>query len=725
MEPKLNDDNEEIEDLARFPSENPNPVIRANFNEILYTNHSGKKLLDIQKGSKVPELLKKYIHESISSNKIQEIEITLSDQIYSFTITPIKETGYANIYGRDISERKIAEDKLKDSEEKLRHLFETSPYAIIVTDSNGVIAETNSTTEKLFGFSKEDLVGKLSLNVLKFPTETFKILKERQELLLQGKEIEPFEIQVTLKNGSQKWILSTMSLFKIQGEISFQVIIQDITERKAAELKLKESEEKFRSIFEAIPDIYFLVSGDTTILEYRSSLKDLYIQPKSFLGKKISDVMPIDIAKRTLISTKNVLETKEPQVFEYNLVINNESRTFEARHIYLSDDRVSIFIRDITERKEAEQKVTESEEKYRNLFNTAPFGLALFNLEGVVIDINHSLTQIIGFSREDIIGKHYKVFNLYPPQEIPEFKTREVKVLKGKLPEPREISIYRKDGNSIWISSKLSFVQFGEKRYMQAIINDITQSKLAEQKLKESEEKYRDAYNNANFYKDLFAHDMNNILNSILLSTELISNSPQKPENMDKIYEIFNIIKESGNRGARLISNVQKLSSVEQSDIIFNKININPILKEAISFIKNNFQNRDINIQVETFSEEIYLNTNELLLDVFENILTNAVKYNRNDRIEVLIKISEIMTDGKVFVKLEFLDNGIGIEDSGKEKIFEVGNREYKGNRGMGFGLSLVKKIVESYGGKIMVEDKVQGDYSKGCNFIVLIPKRN
>ena len=90
---------------------------------------------------------------------------------------------------------------------------------------------------------------------------------------------------------------------------------------------------------------------------------------------------------------------------------------------------------------------------------------------------------------------------------------------------------------------------------------------------------------------------------------------------------------------------------------------------------------------------------------------------------KIIIDISEIESDGVKSVKLEFSDNGMGIEDYRKEKIFEVGNREFKGERGMGLGLSLVKKTVESFGGKIWVEDKIQGDYLKGSNFIIIFPK--
>ena len=464
---------QKVEDLARFPSENPNPILRATVKEILYANHPGKGLFNIQEGSEVPEILKEYIKETLSSYESQEIELELENRAFSFVLTPIKETGYVNIYGRDISERK----------------------------------------------------------------------KTEQQLI--------------------------------------------------------ESEEKFRSIFEAIPDLYFLIDKDTKILDYRGKIEDLYISQESLLGNKITEVMPIYIANLCQSATEEALETKEPQIVEYELIIGEEKRNFEARHLYNSKDSVSVFIRDITKRKRAEEL------------------------------------------------------------------------------------------------------------------------------LKESEENYKKAFDRANFYKDLFAHDMNNVLSSILLSIDLISETPKTLEKMKSINELFNIIKESTIRGAKLISNVQKLSKLDQLEYNIQKINVITFLNDAKSFIKNNYPHKNIEVQIEPPLEEIYINGNELLLDVFENIMINAVKYNNNQLIKILIKISEIQEDGGSFLKLEFLDNGMGIEQYRKEKIFEVGNREYKGGRGMGLGLSLVRKIVESYNGKILVEDKVSGDYSKGSNFIVLIPKND
>ena len=101
-----------------------------------------------------------------------------------------------------------------------------------------------------------------------------------------------------------------------------------------------------------------------------------------------------------------------------------------------------------------------------------------------------------------------------------------------------------------------------------------------------------------------------------------------------------------------------------------------------------------------------------------ENIIDHGIEIN-----EFVLEISKEYKDGHDFIKMEFMDNGIGISDEKKKIIFEQNNRKYKGSKGMGIGLSLVKKIIDSYSGHIYIENRVQEDYSKGSNFVMLIPK--
>ena len=114
---------------------------------------------------------------------------------------------------------------------------------------------------------------------------------------------------------------------------------------------------------------------------------------------------------------------------------------------------------------------------------------------------------------------------------------------------------------------------------------------------------------------------------------------------------------------------------------------------------------------------------NELLEDVFDNILTNSINYNDNEFINIEIRVTKELRQGLKYIKLQFSDNGIGITDERKDQIFIRGYSEKTSIHGMGLGLSLVKKILESYDSEIWMEDRVKGDYTKGNNCIILIPE--
>ncbi|MFW9894733.1 MAG: sensor histidine kinase, partial [Candidatus Thorarchaeota archaeon] len=153
------------------------------------------------------------------------------------------------------------------------------------------------------------------------------------------------------------------------------------------------------------------------------------------------------------------------------------------------------------------------------------------------------------------------------------------------------------------------------------------------------------------------------------------------------------------------------------------KIEAIRILNKAIEYLKSSFQARKIQIQIKSKLKKIYVWANNFLLDVFENLLINAVRHNSRPEIEITVDISKEESKGESYCKMEFKDNGIGISDYRKKIIFEKGTRKSQKSKGMGLGLSLVKKIISSYHGKIWVEDKIKGDYKQGSNFIILLQK--
>ena len=109
------------------------------------------------------------------------------------------------------------------------------------------------------------------------------------------------------------------------------------------------------------------------------------------------------------------------------------------------------------------------------------------------------------------------------------------------------------------------------------------------------------------------------------------------------------------------------------------------------------------------------------MFDVFQNIIYNAVKHNKNSPVNIDVIVNSEIIEGKSYIKLQFVDNGLGIPDPQKTTIFQRGTVESRSFDRLGLGLSLVKKLIETYNGQIWVEDKVKGDPTKGSNFIILI----
>ncbi|TFG13053.1 MAG: HAMP domain-containing histidine kinase [Promethearchaeota archaeon] len=243
-----------------------------------------------------------------------------------------------------------------------------------------------------------------------------------------------------------------------------------------------------------------------------------------------------------------------------------------------------------------------------------------------------------------------------------------------------------------------------------------------EERLTESERKYKEFYNRESFYKDLVAHDINNVLQSIESSAELLSIYLKGSEKENESQELTEIIKEQVERGAKLVSNIRMLSDLDNEEISLEPIDLLKYLEKAINFIEKSSPERNINIHIENPYEYINVLANELIIEVFDNILTNAVKHNQQSQVEILIRIRKEDRDDHSYYKFEFIDNGDGVPDYLKEKIFQRLYGKSKTVGGMGLGLSLVKKIITHYDGYIWVEDKVKGKHKKGSKFIILLP---
>ncbi len=246
---------------------------------------------------------------------------------------------------------------------------------------------------------------------------------------------------------------------------------------------------------------------------------------------------------------------------------------------------------------------------------------------------------------------------------------------------------------------------------------------IIEERIVRSEKKYRLAYNTAEFYKDLFIHDINNILQNLEFSLEILSQQFEEDKNGKKIKEIIEIAKNQVNRGADLSLNVKKLSDMESGIIQNKEIELIKIIKEIINYIELKFPEKNLTINLELLQDTNIVIANDLIVDIFRIILNNAIRYNNSLNTEILIKVSKELINSVYYVKIEFIDNGIGIPDSLKKDILQYVYKDLKSFKRIGLGLLLVNEVIRSFKGKIWIEDKVKGDYSQGSNVIIFIPQ--
>ena len=240
-----------------------------------------------------------------------------------------------------------------------------------------------------------------------------------------------------------------------------------------------------------------------------------------------------------------------------------------------------------------------------------------------------------------------------------------------------------------------------------------------------TEKDTREAYNRVELYKDLFSHDVSNIFQNVQSFIDLCMLYLDDPHKFENFKDLINLANQQIYRGENLVSNVRNLSELEKSKQPLISEDALLILNQAITNIKTNFQDIAINIKIDSQEKSIYTKSNNKLIFLFKNILRNSIVHNENPTVKILIKISKEFIENRKYTKFKFIDNGVGIPDSIKDKIFLRGLEKDDDIGGIGLGLTLANKIIENLKGQIKVEDKVKGDCKQGTIFTLLIPESN
>ena len=267
----------------------------------------------------------------------------------------------------DITELKQKELKLKESEQQFRMLFENAAEAICFFDPESKqILEANSSFFNYLGYKPEEIPNLRIYDIYDFTAHDKKSIDEHIQSILDSGTIVVGERKWRRKDGTLIDVLVSAGKISQKGKTVIFTIATDITQLKNMEKALQDAVTRLKAILQAIPDLIFIINRDGVILDYYAEKKeDLYAQPIEFLNKKVTEVLPSDVAERVMKAVQEVFSTGEMVEFELSLKVRGKVRHREARIVKLNENEVLAVVRDVTQLKKTERKLRET---YKRLY---------------------------------------------------------------------------------------------------------------------------------------------------------------------------------------------------------------------------------------------------------------------------------------------------------------------------------------------------------------------
>ncbi len=392
----------------------------------------------------------------------------------------------------DITEKKEMESALIESEKLYRSFFNNTALAIGISNRSGDILEINDTFKRMLGISE----------IKGVKVQNFYVnLENRNELLgilsTKGK-VENFEVQMKNLQGIPFWASMSIQPIQFGEQEGLLTTLINRTEQKNAENELIKSEENYRSLIENIPDVVWKIRTDGKLLYISPNVSSvLGYTPEEFLEDEISwsDIVHPDDRQIGYESFSLLFSDNKPFNLTYRVIQKNGTvvwlhdrsiRSYEQNGVIIADGVFS----NITEQKKAEEALIESEKRYRNFFTNTALAIAITDDSGNILEINDTMKRQLGIS--DFTGMKVKNFNMIPSQ------MREIVDLlrnKGKV-ENYEMQLKNIHGIPYWASASIQPIKFGEQQAFITTQINITEQKNAENKLIQSEEKFRSLIEN-------------------------------------------------------------------------------------------------------------------------------------------------------------------------------------------------------------------------------------
>lgn len=608
----------------------------------------------------------------------------------------------------DITEKVKAEQQLL----LMAHTVKSVNESISITDTKNRILFVNEAFLKTYGYNEtSELIGKdisLVRSPLNDPDTTAEILKATVESGWKG------EIMNKRKDGSEFPIsLSTSIIQNEKGEILGMVgVASDITERKKVEEELQAKEAHLSTLVKTIPDLIWVKDINGVYLTCNLMFESFFgASAKEIIGKTDYDFVDKELADFFRNHDKKAIDAGKPTSNEEWVVFANDGHRalLETIKTPMYDSKgntigVLGIGRDITDRKNAEEKLRQSEVKYRNLIETMPDGYYRSTPEGRFVEVNQAMVDMLGYSsKNELLSIDIKT-QLY-------FKPEDRDNLTLQL-DPFDLDVYtlkKKDGTAVWVEDHGWFVRDGNGKiiFHEGVTRDITERKRSEQQLQKYSEELKELNATKDKYFSIIAHDLKSPFNSIIGLSELIKDDA-KVLDIATIEQYAGIIHTTSKNTFRLLENLLDWARVQQSQMPFHPVSLvlKTIANEVIELMIEKANSKMIAI-INYIPENIIVSADKNMLEtILRNLMSNALKFtSQNGKIE--LKAIEKKNE----IEISIADNGIGIDENDIDKIFKVGTsftkRGTQNEKGTGLGLLLCKEFVEKHDGRIWVESQV------------------
>jgi len=581
---------------------------------------------------------------------------------------------------QDITELKLAEEDLAISERRYRAVFENSGTALLTFKNDGTILMINSEWERVSGYSREEVECKMKWMDLVHPDYREMMIKFHDQRLKKPDSVPgKYEAAFINKNGVK--LIMYVSVVELPGTDRWLASALDITDLKKTQKSLERNVLRFRALAENAIDGIITTDIQGNILYFNHSLMDIFgYKQEELESSQLTKLMPERYRKKFLEGLKKFRTTGEHHlagrtIETIGLKKDGTEFSFEMSLTMWEIDEEVYFtsiIRDITDRKEMEKSLKDSEKKYRTLFELDPNYTILLTLDGHLVDFNQAAMDITGLTKEELLGKHFMELEIFPEEELQLNIKRFSNFSKGEEISPFESRIYDANGEIRFIEIKQTFIKLDDKiKYILLICSDITHRKKAKDEIIASLKE-----------KEVLLQEIHHRVKN---NMQIISSLLNLQKQYVKEEEALNVLTDSQNRVKSMAMIHEKLyQSDNLTDLKFSEY-----IPRLVSDLLYSFDIPADQVKVVTNVEDVKLNIETavpcglIINELVSNSFKHAYPQGRTGKLEVSLKKYHD------HYELAVGDDGIGFPDE----------LDFKNTKTL--GLRLVNNLVDQLDGEI------------------------